>query len=451
MSKFCEALWLLDVFFSIQKTNMNQQWSKVNNFIDMFNQREHCIIYDKRLALLTWSINSAILLQQIIYWHWKQWWTFYKFTNKCSHRLYKSWDSWCEELWFTVREFETAIKMIWFKLWKNKNEIEKDSAPVIYYTDSDRVTYYTLNVDILNKLLNVIYLVNADLWITKKTTFQELLFLYKEYTENNNTDEEIAEANESNDSYSDLENTCSSWITIEESKDNDASEQDSCKSQSIGIANQKVTSAKKNKQVDIPPKPNYEYINDYKNLCKEYWILYSKWMWNLADNIVMNSLMRWWKMTKEIAEHAKQVWCWDDLSCLFKKVFSLAGPYQINKLWSLSWFRYNYLTILNSKPKNDTQKCKYKKISEFARMLYEKDCDVTLATEKFLLPYIKVKEMTKTLSEDWRERLYSFNNCDIVMKDSTSWDEEIVMSDEYLTMRLYQKINWNLLKLQLAW
>lgn len=132
------------------------------NLINFLNDRENKVIYDKNLRKITWSLTSAILLQQCIYWSEKNKWNkFFKFIEPCNHELYKEWDSWCEELWFSKKEFNWAIKKIWFKLWKNnKNEISKEEAIIIYYTDSSRVTWYSINYDLLNKLLNGIYLVS---------------------------------------------------------------------------------------------------------------------------------------------------------------------------------------------------------------------------------------------------------------------------------------------------
>lgn len=131
------------------------------NLVSLLNDRENKIIYDKNLRNITWSLTSAILLQQIIYWSEKtKWEKFFKFIEPCNHELYKEWDSWCEELWFSRKEFDWAIKKIWFKLWKNnKNQMDKENAIIIYYTDSSRITWYSINYELLNNLLYSDFLV----------------------------------------------------------------------------------------------------------------------------------------------------------------------------------------------------------------------------------------------------------------------------------------------------
>lgn len=154
--------------------------------MELFNDEQNKVIYDKRLALMTGSVNAAILLQQIIYWSSKKEWNkFFKFTQPCTHELYKDGDSWCEELGLSPKEFETAIKCIGYKFGKSKNILTKESALVNYYTDNNRITWYSFNIDLFNKLIKAFYLVNQQSGITKKTNIQELLLYYNQlHTEN---------------------------------------------------------------------------------------------------------------------------------------------------------------------------------------------------------------------------------------------------------------------------
>jgi len=77
--------------------------------------------------------------------------------DKSVHSKYKEWDSWSEELWISPDSFSDQLKKIWFKLWHNKNIISKEDALVLYYTDKERVTWYELQKNNVNKLLNGIY------------------------------------------------------------------------------------------------------------------------------------------------------------------------------------------------------------------------------------------------------------------------------------------------------
>ena len=101
---------------------------------------------------------STIVLQQVLYW-WnkskrKQ---FYKFRDKCNHALYSEGDSWIEELGFTGREFDTAIKRIGFKLGKTDNDIKKEEAFIIYFRDKQGVTWWDINADYLEKRMIEIF------------------------------------------------------------------------------------------------------------------------------------------------------------------------------------------------------------------------------------------------------------------------------------------------------
>jgi len=131
---------------------------------------KNSIPYRPEIAREIWVI-PAIILQQMIYR--RNWKKFYKFTEPCEHELYKPGDSWTEELWLTKFEFTNNLKKIGFKLWKTKNQIKKEDALIIYYTDSNRLTWYELNLDNIFKLLkkcyDFTYLVNQETWFTKES------------------------------------------------------------------------------------------------------------------------------------------------------------------------------------------------------------------------------------------------------------------------------------------
>ena len=134
------------------------------------------ITYRPALNKITGSVLSTIILQQVLYW-WKKSGRkrFYKFRDKCDHALYVEGDSWCEELGFTGREFDTAIKRIGFKLGKTENDIKKEEAFIIYFRDSQDVTWYDININYLEERLTRNYLVINKSAITKKTTNPQLV------------------------------------------------------------------------------------------------------------------------------------------------------------------------------------------------------------------------------------------------------------------------------------
>jgi hypothetical protein len=126
--------------------------------------------YRGDLKRLTGSIAAAILLEKIVYFAQMRNAAFYKFAAPCTHQLYRAGDSWQEEVEFTRSEFETALKKIATKITRgaSKKEIEAVVEPVwgkngrlmnadklvIYFTDSNRVTWFKLNFALLKNALD---------------------------------------------------------------------------------------------------------------------------------------------------------------------------------------------------------------------------------------------------------------------------------------------------------
>lgn len=134
------------------------------------------VSYRKSLRKLTGSVTSAILLQQVLYWFTRQGYqTFYKFKEPCNHKLYKPGDSWTEELGFSKREFDGALKRIGTKITSGKKktallEGRDITNVVLYWIGNDRVTWYEINADLLVDLLKRIYYVKHNLCFTMKST-----------------------------------------------------------------------------------------------------------------------------------------------------------------------------------------------------------------------------------------------------------------------------------------
>lgn len=125
---------------------------------------QNTLLYRPELNEITGSVNATLLLQQIIYWWQKNGGKeFYKFKEPCNHRLYQKGDSWCEELGFTKRNFDTAIKTIGFKRGSGiDGQIPENEALFTYFTDKTRLTKYVLNEDLLSKSLNALYSYNTE-------------------------------------------------------------------------------------------------------------------------------------------------------------------------------------------------------------------------------------------------------------------------------------------------
>jgi len=137
------------------------------DILKIFANDKRVVLYRPEWRSFTGSVLSTILLQQILYW-WDKMGRkpFYKFKEPCGNKLYTEGDSWIEELGFSRTEFDTALKNIGVKI-SAKNPLDPDSTCfVAYWTDINRVTYYTINAEVLEKALAEIY-VNQDSCFTQ--------------------------------------------------------------------------------------------------------------------------------------------------------------------------------------------------------------------------------------------------------------------------------------------
>lgn len=131
----------------------------------LFNQT--AIPYNPKLNDLTDNTLGSILFQQILYWYGKSRQPFYKFMAPCEHRLYQEGDSWLEELRWKRSEFETARDSIATKIISTQIDdfcslkvggvIRPFQQGILYWTTGDRVTYYTLNEELLEYHLNKLF------------------------------------------------------------------------------------------------------------------------------------------------------------------------------------------------------------------------------------------------------------------------------------------------------
>jgi len=168
---------------------LNDLLSSINHIKQ--DQDKTIKIYDPKLVKIAGGVCAAILLKQILYWTEKISnkqeknkeicnGEFYKYRLppkmlknesledyiKRTHRIgYTPGNSWCEELQFTEREFDSALKSIAVskrKLRKDKikNEITKEQTPIkknkciSYRTDGNKMTFYRIeNPKKLNELI----------------------------------------------------------------------------------------------------------------------------------------------------------------------------------------------------------------------------------------------------------------------------------------------------------
>jgi len=115
------------------------------------------ILYRPSLKKISKSTNAAILLWEIIGRCKKsETGSFFKFKIHCNHPEYEKGESWCEELNFSIGEFDGALRNIG----TNKNNSNKEkikNALVWYYTDKSRRTWYEINTEKLKIALAKIY------------------------------------------------------------------------------------------------------------------------------------------------------------------------------------------------------------------------------------------------------------------------------------------------------
>ena len=135
--------------------------------LKIFANDKRLILYRPEWRAFTGSVLSTILLQQILYW-WDKMGRkpFYKFKEPCGNKLYTEGDSWIEELGFSRTEFDTALKKIGVKVSAKNPPNPKSNHLVEYWTDINRVTYYTINAETLEKVL-------TDLYVNQESYFMQ--------------------------------------------------------------------------------------------------------------------------------------------------------------------------------------------------------------------------------------------------------------------------------------
>lgn len=148
---------------------------------------KNIIPYRKELNKITGGIIETLVLQQFIYW-----WNamehkpFYKFIEPCNHKEYKEGDSWTEELGISKFQFTNAFKKL-----SKLNLVSKK-------TNSQRLTYYSLNTEILAKLIKLTYLsketslskCNNLTYLSEETSFTSITETTTETTQRETTSRE---------------------------------------------------------------------------------------------------------------------------------------------------------------------------------------------------------------------------------------------------------------------
>lgn len=146
------------------------------SLINIIANDPNIIPYRKELNSLTGSVLTSILLVQMVYRFVNNGnKPFYKFKIPNEHELYKEGDSWTEELGFSRREFDTAYKKLEYLGIVSKK------------TNMHRVTYYSVEIVTLDKLLKSLY-IKAD-----SATMESANAPLEQYTENTTENTHILE------------------------------------------------------------------------------------------------------------------------------------------------------------------------------------------------------------------------------------------------------------------
>jgi hypothetical protein len=128
---------------------------------------ERVTVYRPRFRQITGSVLGALILQQIWFYSSKSGGKpFYKFLEPCKkHPRYQPGDSWTEHLGCSAEEFHTALDKFAQKVvhGTKKGDAYLNNL-VIYWTNSDRMTFYHLN---LGRFAYAIREAYADVLLTK--------------------------------------------------------------------------------------------------------------------------------------------------------------------------------------------------------------------------------------------------------------------------------------------
>lgn len=134
-----------------------------DQFLLLGSNDQRSKIYRPDLRNITGSIIGSLIYSQLLYYLTNKATKekksifdveIYKFKEPCNHSKYKELDSWCEELNISRDEFDIAIRKIGVKVTKKNPNPEKiQTALIIYRTDINRITWYSLNKNYFSNLL----------------------------------------------------------------------------------------------------------------------------------------------------------------------------------------------------------------------------------------------------------------------------------------------------------
>jgi hypothetical protein len=132
---------------------------------------QRCIPYIPSLKLVFLSVIAVLIFQQLEYWFSLYADGFYKFLAPCDHAMYRTGDSWTEELVLSLYEFRSGFDKLGVR-YKSKEELQKqvqNQTDIFqgkyYYSVVDikqGLTYYRRNDEKISSMLKGLFLSNIE-------------------------------------------------------------------------------------------------------------------------------------------------------------------------------------------------------------------------------------------------------------------------------------------------
>jgi hypothetical protein len=132
---------------------------------------QRCIPYIPSLKLVFLSVIAVLIFQQLEYWFSLYADGFYKFLAPCDHAMYRTGDSWTEELALSLYEFRSGFDKLGVR-YKSKAELQKkvqNQTDIFqgkyYYSVVDikqGLTYYRRNDEKISDMLKGLFLSNIE-------------------------------------------------------------------------------------------------------------------------------------------------------------------------------------------------------------------------------------------------------------------------------------------------
>jgi hypothetical protein len=125
-------------------------------------KQHYFIKFDPRINQLTGCYRATLILSTLEYWFQKKPEGFYKFIEACPHRLYKSGDSWTEQLDCDRKSFASSFDRIAVR-YKSRRAYDKaedkfqEKMYASIYDRNTNQTYFVRNHDLANRVLGDLF------------------------------------------------------------------------------------------------------------------------------------------------------------------------------------------------------------------------------------------------------------------------------------------------------